>query len=268
MRKGYIVIFILLLCGWGISMLLGAPQQGEIKRVLANLEKLANANNIEVVCTQSGVTLMKGGNKITRETKTIKFYADNTNKWRWEEKDWLMVYDGKYWWKYKESKNVYSKQTLPKSAKSMKRDLVASVFLWWSVGIPPFQERDPQGNKFWDLERASITTTLLDNRSALLITIPSVKGALKWYSYETKNVASVSTLTYKIWADPKTLLPLQIQTEETKEVTENPEFKGSVEIATCKIHRLSLDSRIPSDKFVFKPPKNAKEVSPAEVAER
>lgn len=259
------IVSVLICSLIGVSLCLAGSSK-EISKILARIRKAMEAPKLEIIAKSGGYFYQPQiGNKGKIESSTRRFIADSSGKWRSESEDLVSIFDGKYWWKYVKSKNVYSKQKITKEFANFTKHNFIEIILCGFPLVFTYNENDPDQKKFWDFAKATLTATKLNGRKALLLTVPSYKEAFKMYSSETKEMGSASTLTFKVWVDPKTYLPLQIQTEEKTEKSKDPQWQGAMHIHISKIIKFSLNPSIKKETFQFIPPKGAREVSPAEL---
>jgi len=260
-----------------LSFCLQGFADGEMSKILSKIRKAMEAPNLEIVARTEGYFYEpQSENKGRISPQVFRFLADSSGKWRCETNTLLdenaslisySIYDGKYWWKYIKNKNVFSKQIItPGLANHTKQTYIKIILSGWPIGVFTYNDKDPQQKKFWDFSKATLKETTINGRKALLLMVPSFKEALKGYSWETKKLESASTLTFKVWIDPKTYLPIEVQTEEKLEKAEDPKFEGRINVHSHKILKFSLNPVIKKGMFLFTPPKGAKEVSPAELA--
>ncbi|MBC7328174.1 DUF2092 domain-containing protein [bacterium] len=249
----------------GVSLCYAGSSK-EICKILARIRKAMEAPKLEIIAERGGYFYQpKIGNKGKIEASMIRFIADSSGKWRSESEDGVSMFDGKYWWKYVKSKNAYSKQKITQDFANFTKHSFIKMILSGFPLMFTYNENDPDQKKLWDFAKATLIAAKLDGRKALLLTVPSYKEACKMYSSETKEMGSASTLTFKVWVDPKTYLPLQIQMEEKTEKSKDPEWQGAMHIYISKIIKFSLNPSIKKETFLFIPPEGAREVSPAEL---
>lgn len=259
--------FLPLICFISISLSYAAASKVEISKILSRIRQALKTLNLEIIAHQEGYTQLPRTEKIIRVApKLVRFVSDSKGRWRYESEDFQSIYDGKYWWKLEKSKCVFSKQIVsPERANFTRQTYLKGILSAYLIPIFTYDEKDPKQKAFWDFGNATLQETTIGRKKSLLLTIPSFKEAFKLFSSETKRLISTSTFVFKIWIDPKTYLPLQIQTDEKQNKSENPEWQGAVTKWFCKIVKFSLNPHIKKDTFKFSPPKGAREINPSEI---
>ncbi|MBC7329741.1 hypothetical protein H5T88_05200 [bacterium] len=246
----------------------------KISKILSQLRKVMESPELEIVVSMDE-GYVKGPNGEIRQRSypadggRVRFYTDSSGKWRYESGDSLVVYDGKYWWKYSRKRNVFSKKSITSGFANFTKQTYKRALLTAFTFALPFNDDPLQKGKPWDFNKATVKWDVINGRKALLLVVPSFKEAFETSPYsadpkEREKRTGTMTFNFKVWADPKTYLPIAIQVEMKMEKVENPEFKGCIEVHSLKIHKLSFNPAIKKDMFIFVPPKGAKEINPAE----